>query len=140
MASRVITSKVLAHPADVKVFPPDHPCFLVLEPMREPHGCGSVTGEPAALGASRQPDRPRPCGRSGCRLAPRAAGSPVTDPHPCGSRMGSSTRKHGWSGGKTLTSAGCASTFDVMTRLAMCCCSTARVHPGLGDRTAFLAP
>src|SRR6266508_1427313 len=59
MASRVITSKLLRDPADVKVFPPDHPCFLVLEPMREPHGCGSVTGEPAALRASRQPDRPR---------------------------------------------------------------------------------
>ena len=54
--------------------------------------------------------------------------------------MGSSTRKHGPRGGKALTTQRSIGSFYVMTRLAMCCCSTARVHPGLGDRTAFLAP
>src|SRR6266571_1797471 len=59
MASRVITSKLLMHPADVKVFPASRPCFLVLDPMRGPHGYSSVAGEPAPFGASRQPDRAR---------------------------------------------------------------------------------
>src|SRR2546425_6859145 len=64
MASRVITLKLLTHTADVKVFPRDAPCFLVLDLMRtvhdpEPPAASSVAGEPAAFGASRQPDRPR---------------------------------------------------------------------------------